>query len=68
MVSGYLMSVLGGMVGLVIGNHLLSYDQTLSGEKIYRFNAQSRRHGKIMVVLASAVIFFCLIFNVSLKV
>ena len=65
---GYLLSLLGGMIGLLIGSRLLTYDVDVSGQRIYMFDRQSRRHGKIMVALASVVIFCGLVFNITLKI
>lgn len=65
---GYLLSLLGGMVGLLIGSRLLRYDVDVRGQRVYMFDQQTRKHGKIMVGLAGGVIFCGLILNISLKV
>ena len=65
---GYLLVLLGGMPGLLIGSRLLTYEVGFSGQRFYMFDRQSRRHGKIMVALAGVVIFCGLVLNISLKV
>ncbi|MEJ2154499.1 MAG: hypothetical protein P8X96_04135 [Desulfobacteraceae bacterium] len=64
---GYMLALLGGMVGLLIGSRLLAYNMDNTGQRIYLFDEPSRRHGKIMVVLASIVILFGMVLNISLK-
>ena len=66
--SGYLLALLGGMMGLLIGSRLLAYNLDNAGHRIYLFDGSSRRHGKAIVVLASIVILFSLVLNISLKV
>ena len=66
--SGYLLALSGGMFGLLIGSRLLAYNIDDRGHRIYLFDQPSRRHGKIMVVLASIVIFCGLVLNISLRV
>ncbi len=65
---GYVLSLLGGMVGLLIGSRLLAYNLDRTGHRIYLFDAPSRRHGRIMVVLACIVILCALVLNVSFRV
>jgi len=66
--SGYLLALLGGMIGLLIGSRLLAYLLDDRGQRIYLFDEPSRRHGRIMVVLASIVIFCGLVLNIILRV
>jgi hypothetical protein len=65
---GYLLALLGGMIGLLIGSRLLAYNLDNAGQRIYHFDEPSRRHGKIMVALAAVVILCGLVLNISLKV
>lgn len=65
---GYLLALLGGMIGLLIGSRLLAYNMDSAGQRIYLFDEPSRRHGKIMVALAAVVILCSLVLNISLKV
>jgi len=66
--SGYLLALLGGMIGLLIGSRLLAYNIDDMGHRIYLFDEPSRRHGRIMVVVAGIVIFCALLLNISLRV
>ena len=65
---GYLLALLGGMIGLLIGSRLLTYNLDAAGQRIYLFDAPSRRHGKVMVGIAFAVIMCGLIVNIFLRV
>ncbi len=65
---GYLLSLLGGMVGLLIGSRLLAYNLDDRGQRIYLFDAPTRRHGRLMVILAAIVIFCGLVLNITLRV
>ena len=64
---GYVLALFGGMIGLMIGNYLLTNDATVRGERIYRFDRQTRRHAKAIIALASVVILIGLLLNLSLK-
>ena len=68
LLCGYVLALLGGMIGLLIGSRLLAYNLDNTGQRIYLFDEPSRRHGKIMVALASIVILCGLVLNISLKV
>ena len=66
--SGYLLALFGGMVGLVIGSRLLAYNIDNRGYRIYLFDEPSRRHGRVIVVVACIVIVCGLVLNISLRV
>ena len=68
LLAGYLLALLGGMVGLFIGNHLLTSYITLQGEEIYKFDEGSRLHGKIITTLAVSMIILCMCINLALKI
>jgi hypothetical protein len=55
-VIGYMASLLGGVLGIFIGWHLYSYKKTLpDGERVYGYNEQDRRHGRIIFYLSIVV-------------
>lgn len=50
--GGYFFSILGGLLGIVIGWHLYSYKKTLpNGQKVYAYSESDRRHGRIMAYI-----------------
>ena len=51
-VAGYIFCVLGGLIGLVIGCiYVFSIQKTASGDKLYKYNESTRKHGKGMLIL-----------------
>jgi hypothetical protein len=52
LITGYVFSLLGGLIGLFIGIHVWRTNVVVQGEKIYKFDEQSRRHGKIMAIIS----------------
>ncbi len=49
---GYILSLLGGLLGIFIGWHLSSHKKTLpNGERIYAYNEADRKHGRIIFYL-----------------
>jgi hypothetical protein len=51
-VFGYLLSLLGGLLGLVIGWHLLTHRKTLpNGEVIYGYSLNDQKHGSRILIL-----------------
>jgi hypothetical protein len=67
-VLGYVLAFLGGMIGLFIGNHILTSWVSASGEEFYKFDERSRLHARNIIILAVAVIVFGLFFNLGLKI
>lgn len=64
-VLGYFVSVLGGIIGVGIGWHLLTSKKTLpDGTKIYSYNESDRKHGSLIFYLG---IFFIL-FWITVKI
>ncbi len=52
-ILGYLFAALGGVLGIFIGWHLMSYKKTLpNGEKIYGYTENDRWHGKLIFYIA----------------
>ena len=53
-IGGYIFALLGGILGILIGYHLLSHKKTLpNGERVYGYTSQDRKQGKIIVILGS---------------
>ena len=75
-VIGYMVSILGGVLGIFIGWHLYSYKKTLpDGERVYGYTERDRWHGRIIfylsiVVFAVAIIVYKIapIFNNDYKI
>jgi len=62
-IIGYISSLFGGFMGMIIGTILVSAKKSLSdGSIVYVFNEQSRKHGKIIMYLGSAVLILSIIF------
>ena len=53
-IAGYVFSFLGGLPGILIGWSLLSHKNTLpSGESVYAYSVEDRKHGKIILILGT---------------
>lgn len=51
--AGYLVSLLGGVIGIIMGVLLMSARKTLpDGNRVYVYNSTDRSHGKTMALLA----------------
>lgn len=51
-VLGYILSFLGGLLGIFIGWHLLSFKKTLpNGNRIYAYSENDRKHGNRIVIV-----------------
>jgi len=62
-IIGYISSLFGGFMGMIIGTILVSAKKSLSdGSIVYVFNEQSRKHGKIIMYLGSGVLILSIIF------
>jgi hypothetical protein len=54
---GYISAFLGGVIGIAIGLNLWTMKKTLpNGERVYVYNENDRRHGKIMTVVGIIVL------------
>ncbi len=50
--AGYVFSVLGGFIGLAIGcQYVFSTNKNVNGERFYKYNESTRKHGKRMLML-----------------
>lgn len=51
-IAGYFFAFLGGLLGLFIGFHLLSYKKSLpNGDRVYGYSVDDRKHGKRILIL-----------------
>lgn len=51
--AGYLFAVLGGLLGVFIGWHLLTFKKTLhDGTRVYGYIAPDRKNGKYILIIA----------------
>lgn len=49
---GYISSILGGLLGIFIGWHLLTFKKTLpNGNRIYNYSNEDRKHGNQILIL-----------------
>jgi hypothetical protein len=49
---GYITALLGGLLGIFIGWHLLSFKKTLpNGQRVYEYDINSRKHGQIILII-----------------
>jgi hypothetical protein len=62
-IIGYVSSLLGGVIGMCIGTIMVSAKKILAdGRVVYVFNERSRKHGKIILYLGSAVLILSILF------
>ncbi|MHC0439327.1 hypothetical protein [Flavobacterium sp. 3-210] len=55
-IIGYIFSVLGGFLGIIIGYLLWTSKKTLSnGERIYSYNENDRKHGKTIFIIGTII-------------
>lgn len=55
-IAGYIFSLLGGGIGIVIGYSLWTSKKTLpNGERVYSYNEADRKHGKTIFILGSII-------------
>ncbi|HXC05835.1 MAG TPA: hypothetical protein VNZ86_13830 [Bacteroidia bacterium] len=53
---GYAFAIGGGLLGMFMGWHLLTYRKTLpDGKQVYAYDAKSRKHGKKMFIIGIIV-------------
>ena len=65
---GYLFSILGGFIGILIGLYLMNYKKTLpNGETIYGFGKEDRNSGKNVFICSIMGIIFWLVVRILLN-
>jgi hypothetical protein len=62
-IVGYISSLFGGFMGMIIGSILVSAKKTLSnGNVVYVFNERNRKHGRIILYLGSSILILSILF------
>jgi hypothetical protein len=62
-IIGYISSLFGGFIGMIIGSILISAQKTLSdGNVVYVFNKRNRKHGRIILYLGSSILILSILF------
>lgn len=62
---GYIMVIFGGLIGIFIGWHIMTYKKSLpNGQKIYAYTQNDRKHGKAIFIIG--LIIFPITFLFSL--
>jgi hypothetical protein len=62
-IIGYISSLFGGFIGMIIGSILISAQKTLSdGNVVYVFNERNRKHGRIILYLGSSILILSILF------
>jgi hypothetical protein len=65
---GYMLALVGGMIGLLIGNHIMTSWPSSRGEEFYKFDERSRLHARNIIILSVATIVFGLLFTLAQKI
>lgn len=64
-IAGYLFSLLGGGIGIVIGYSLWKSKKTLpNGERIYSYNENDRKHGKTIFIIGTIIFPFAILIKI----
>lgn len=64
-IVGYIFSLLGGFLGLIIGYLLWTSKKTLpNGQKVYSYSANDRKHGKYIFYIGLIIAFITLLLRV----
>jgi hypothetical protein len=62
-IAGYILSLFGGVIGMIIGSILVSAKRNLSdGRTAYVFNERNRKHGKVILYLGSSILILSILF------
>ena len=64
--AGYIFGIIGGIIGIIIGcQYMLSKHENINGDKFYRYNKSTRKHGKIILILSVVTIIFTIIVSID---
>jgi hypothetical protein len=64
-IVGYITAFLGGVLGIFIGWHLLSFKKTLpDGQRVYEYDTNARKHGQKILIIGIV----CLTFGLCYKI
>jgi hypothetical protein len=62
-IAGYISSLFGGVMGMIIGSILISAKRNLpDGSTGYVFSERNRKHGKIILYLGSSILILSILF------
>jgi hypothetical protein len=64
-IIGYISALLGGLLGVFIGWHLLTYKKTLpNGNRIYAYSEKDRKHGNRILILGAVFIVVWILYRI----
>ena len=64
-IIGYICAILGGLLGIFIGWHLLTYKKTLpNGNRIYAYSENDRKQGNRILILGAVFIVFWILYGI----
>jgi len=64
-IIGYVCAILGGLLGIFIGWHLLTYKKTLpNGNRIYAYSKNDRKQGNRILILGAVFILFWILYGI----
>lgn len=65
-IFGYISSLLGGLLGILIGWYLFTYKKTLpNGERVYVYSENDRNQGRIICFLGIGILIFFVIYKLN---
>ena len=65
--AGYLFAFTTGVIGALIGWHLMVFKKTLpDGKRVYGHNESDRRHGQFIFVIGTLITFLTILFRATL--
>jgi hypothetical protein len=65
-IIGYVVAFLGGIFGIFIGWHLMTYKKTLpDGERVYEYTHADRKNGKRIFYISTIVLILAIIYRLS---
>lgn len=68
-IIGYIVAFFGGVFGIFIGWHLMTYKKTLpNGERVFDYNENDRKQGKRIFYLSIIVLAMCVIYKITTEV
>lgn len=64
-IIGYISALLGGLLGVFIGWHLLTFKKTLpNGNRIYAYSENDRKHGNRILILGAVFIVVWILYRI----
>jgi len=63
--AGYILAILGGLLGIFIGYHLYSHKKTLpNGEQVYAYSEHDRKEGQKILIIGIIAFIICVIIKI----